>query len=633
MSYVISRSTLGADSDSQFIGNHINTVSGYVSESMNRAAELIDSLQSFSAPSISSFSSNQDISQTDFNSNVDDFTSSLDVTAPIFNSSQHLPVDIPNVDTDLGTIDINDSLEAPKDFYTPIQVQIPNQPVKPNLTAPIAPFIDYSSTTYSSPEITTPNTPELTQIILPDAPEVNIIEFEDLYPHGVPLFNATVPDGAFTYDEREFTDDLLEKIKDVLIKRLDGGTGLNPIVEKAIWDRGRDRESKVFLSSERALLVERGAMGFSRPTGSLMAAMDDLFAELQSKTIELSREIMIKQAEMEQSNLKDAIAQTISLEDALIKQYMAINQRLFEAAKYTRDMFFEIFKAKISQYNTQVEAYKAFIQIYQARLQAESTKIELFKAEVSAKGLLLDFDKNKVGLFEALNNFQRIKVDLFKELYAAEANRIKIEEMKIDLFKSQVDGYSKGIESYSADIQAFSEVIKAQGAKLGVNETQAKIFATRMQSYATQSEANSKRIQLKTSIQELELKKRLAILESHLKQSQVVQTNAQIELDAFRAQNETFNAQVNLARSKADVKATNQRIKLEARKMAADVALANAKLLADTNIASTNAAIEATKGAGQIASNLSASALSALNVSSSFGSSVSLQASDSHSFE
>ncbi|MGV7535365.1 hypothetical protein PJM52_29465, partial [Mycobacterium kansasii] len=74
------------------------------------------------------------------------------------------------------------------------------------------------------------------------------------------------------------------------------------------------------------------ALGFPLPSGVLAGQLADARREYHDKLAELSREIAIKQAELEQSNVKDAIQQGLLLEGQLMDQALKLDQLAFEAA-------------------------------------------------------------------------------------------------------------------------------------------------------------------------------------------------------------------------------------------------------------------------------------------------------------
>src|SRR5690606_11543356 len=119
---------------------------------------------------------------------------------------------------------------------------------------------------------------------------------------------------------------LLKTLQAVLAQRMQGGTGLAPAVEQAIWDRARDRETKTALAAEQDVLRASEGLGFPMPAGVTVSQLERARRDAREKLSTLSRDIAIKQADMEQQNLRESIAQTMQLEDRLLSHSTQLEQ-------------------------------------------------------------------------------------------------------------------------------------------------------------------------------------------------------------------------------------------------------------------------------------------------------------------
>lgn len=166
-----------------------------------------------------------------------------------------------------------------------------------------------------------------------------------------------------------------------------GGTGLNPSVEAQIWQRGRDRVVIDGLRAEAQTLSEFASRGFTLPSGVMAARLQaDRFAQT-TKTQELSRDVAIKQAEIEIENLRFAVEQAI-------KSRM---QAMSAATDYIRAlMSAPDSAARIAALNSEAKArmMSATADMYRARLQRDelAMKIPLTNLQVNAQmqGVNLD---------------------------------------------------------------------------------------------------------------------------------------------------------------------------------------------------------------------------------------------------
>ena len=149
-----------------------------------------------------------------------------------------------------------------------------------------------------------------------------------------------------------------------------GGTGINPAVEDQIWQRGRDRIIAEGARADSQTLIEFSQRGFSLPSG-VMAARLQLNRTTQAKSLqELSRDVAIKQAEIEVENLRFAV-------DLAVKTRL---QALGAASDYLRaimlapDAAFRV--ASVNQ-DAQARLISATADLYRARLQRDEIAMRI----------------------------------------------------------------------------------------------------------------------------------------------------------------------------------------------------------------------------------------------------------------
>lgn len=138
-------------------------------------------------------------------------------------------------------------------------------------------------------------------------------------------------------------------LRTALEARLAGGTGLNSTVETAIWDRAREREAAIAQAQVDEATLQDEALGFDFPTGALNARLEAVGQEYHNKVNGISRDIAIKQADLEQQNLRDAISalqalygfivtQDVEHWKALISQNEATQNYVLQAARINADI-------------------------------------------------------------------------------------------------------------------------------------------------------------------------------------------------------------------------------------------------------------------------------------------------------
>ena len=90
-----------------------------------------------------------------------------------------------------------------------------------------------------------------------------------------------------------------------------GGTGINPAVENQIWQRGRDRVIAEGARADSQTLIQFTQRGYSLPSGAMTKLLQANRFEQLSKLQEQSRDVAIKQAEIELENLRFAVEKVV----------------------------------------------------------------------------------------------------------------------------------------------------------------------------------------------------------------------------------------------------------------------------------------------------------------------------------
>mgnify|MGYP000676898213 CR=1 FL=1 len=189
---------------------------------------------------------------------------------------------------------------------------------------------------------------------------------------------------------------LLEGLRSELQRRLAGGTGLSASVEAAIWDRARSREAESANANVAEVMRTAETRGFSLPSGALAAQLRDAQRTFYGKSAELSRDIAIKQAELEQANVKHALEQGVALEARLIDYANQIEQRTFEAARALADNAIAIYNALVEGYKANLTRYETYASVYKSLMDGERAAVDAYRAQIEAERSKADINKTLV---------------------------------------------------------------------------------------------------------------------------------------------------------------------------------------------------------------------------------------------
>lgn len=566
--------------------------------------------------------------------------------------------DMANIGDALVAIpDVSADLALPSGTLTPISmpdvpvrpdglnVSLPSAPLEPSLdtVAPLelgnaptfsaqSPLVDLAIVPPAPFAETIPDAPLLETVTLPDAVSLDLPSLPGLIglslpgvpSLNVPTFDATVPDaplapdvGTFSFTESAYTSDLLTSLRTMLQTWVEGAaTGIAPAVEMAIWLRGRERESAATNRKLREIRRDFARRGFSKPQGAEAVALADALQEIQHRDAELSREVMVKQAELEQSNRRFAFEQAWQVESGLITYASQIAQRAFEASKFALQIALEVFQARVAQYDSQIKAFGVRAEVFRTQLQAELAKLEIFKAEIEAQKLIGEINTQLVEQYKAQVDAAKARIEVYRVQVEAANVIAGVNRTVIEAYAARVGAYEALVKAKASEYDGYATRVKAEVSKVDVYRAQADAFKAEVDGFAAVVGARSaeKAIELKIK-QEAPIELFKARTEAFRSQASAESERVQAVAMAYRADAEVFTSQVQAQATRAGAEATMF-------KAEADVSVAEGSLrieAARANIAKLVQQVQllsdSVRAGAQVSAQLAAAALSAVNLS------------------
>lgn len=391
----------------------------------------------------------------------------------------------------------------------------------------------------------------------------------------------------------KYASDLLAQLKAAIARRMQGGTGLPAHVEQALWDRARSRETNIAVAKERELQRLSDSLGFPLPTGALVTGLQQVRKEYYDQLSTLSRDIGIKQAELEQENLRQVISEGMQLEGKLIDYSSQMEQLAFEASKTAAQNAVELHNAAVREFEMLLRSYESYagvyktiidgqlakVEVYKARLQAEETKaginkakVEQYKAEVEARMANVEIFRAQVGAAQSLVEVEKTKISAAGEQVRAYVAQINAETSKVEAFKAQVQGETAKAEVYRAKAAALSSrtAAEAEVARVHVSRYQALVQAKSAEwdGYRASLSAEAARIDALA-------RQSSAMLDSYRAEAAAASAEAQAELKHWEASIAQYSAGIQsslqAARINNDAVLTANNARLDAAKVGAQV--------------------------------------------------------------
>ena len=487
---------------------------------------------------------------------------------------------------------------------------------------------------------TAPTLPNINDVAIPDAPNVvlpDAPQFLQLQTHSfggvdlhegwldkldeIPVLSVLQPE-RFNYSPgARYASQLMDNLKAVLNARIQGGTGILPAVEQQIWDRARDRETQIALAREQEVLRGAEALGFPLPSGVLAAQLQDARREYHDKLSGLSRDIAIKQAELEQANLKDSIQQALALESTLLEDCYKLEMLAFEAAKTAADIALSAFNGALEKFKALLAGYQAYAAAYDTLIKAELSKVEVFKAMLSAEQLKADINKSLVDRYKAEIDGRMAAVEIYKARVGAAQTLVDIEKARIEAGGERVKAFVATVNAETAKAELYKIRVTAETAKVDAVEAVARAYGAKVSAQSEKARVEVSKYQALIAAKGLEWDGWKARLQAESARIDASARASSIAADAYRAGAAAAEAQAGafMRRWEADIRQYQA-----GKELVFNVAKANA----DAMIHAKDAKMEANKIALTTSAQQVASAWSAVSATASVGASVS----ETHSY-
>lgn len=216
----------------------------------------------------------------------------------------------------------------------------------------------------------------------PVRPTIQVANLDALFQRLGQITPPEAPITDFTYTDPGYAsilrDPLLQKL---LLDLVNGGYGIEPSDEDALWTRTRDREAQIYAANVEEIRRQAAQGTFAVPQGSMQAQLERAAQEYASKISAASRDIALKRADMYVQARQFTIEKVLASEDQSIGLYNAIQSRALIAAQTEVQMAIALFDAGIKVFQAQIDSVMAQID---APLKVNQQLVALYAADVSA---------------------------------------------------------------------------------------------------------------------------------------------------------------------------------------------------------------------------------------------------------
>lgn len=382
----------------------------------------------------------------------------------------------------------------------------------------------------NSPNVSTPSMGSLFTIALPTFDSQAITDFNSWVKSSLPNISS-YPDDldinniTMTVPQNYFHQTVFLSARDKLNTNIvDGGTMLNGTVETDLFDREKERDEQVLQDSIDKITNQWSKLGWDLPDGMLANMMLGVYNDYNNKRLTTSREISIKQAELEHDGLFKSLEMAIGHEKVYLDNLNNYAIRLFEQQKQTGVFLIEIFKANATKFNDEINLFKEDVNAYGQYILSKKLEIESYIAKLEAQKVIQSVNESTVNVFKAEVEATKLQWDNFKTQVEAVVAQYDAEKTKLMAYKTSADIYIARIDA------------------------EAKRFVSEEEAYKTRTQAWTSGVQGKVAAAEAIIRSSMAINEQLIKeweiQARMKEVEFQAKLEACKTLAQTFSNQI-----------------------------------------------------------------------------------------
>lgn len=593
----------------QIVGGGWYQFQGFAQNAYDLAIEHLESLQEFDVPDVP-------LSLTyDFSTDVGEFVAPLAPTRviPDFEAPDS-PADITITAPELDLSQVPALPSAPQEVvYSP--------PARPDIDLPTAPDVTVTLDELVIPEMAAyvlPDVPTFYELDLPEPPDITIPEFDVERPD---FQEVEIDNAPFVFNEVPYDETQLDAIKAKVNVMLQGGTGLDAATEQALFDRARGRDDILTDKAVNEVYEDFASRGFSEPDGRVAERLNRTRQEAQNRQATTGREIYIQAQTVEIENLRFAVAQGIALEQVSISLHLAVQERAFQTLRYAHEAYIQIINAQIAKANLQATIYQVEASVYRDRIQAELAKAEVYKTEIDAQRLIGEINQQLVQRYVAQLQAINTMADIYRTQLEGVRVQAEINTQRIEAKKAEAQVFVAQVQGYEAAWRGFAAQVEGELGTVRMGEVAAQTYLARINGVQVMNSVAIERQRSGIAIEALKISKLDSSLRKYAADIEAERTRVNAAVAALQADSSVYAAAADVAQAQSATADRALQLNLARTQADVDIQLRRGEITINQTRDRASLLLEALKSAGTISAQLSASSMSAVNLSASISSS------------
>lgn len=513
--------------------------------------------------------------------------------------------------------EIPDGEDAPVFNEAAPVISIGAKPATPNVPAPVPPANPATPIFPVKPDYLLPEVPTFESLNLPTMQALLLPEFQGERP----TLGDLELSQEWSFNPEAYSSQLMTDLQAKISLWLQGGTGLPPSIERALFARSIDRVEEGAARDIQTATEVHSSKGFTEPNGPLNTRVNEVvIANKQARNLK-ENELTIRFHEEELVNIRQALERGIALEGVTVDLHVKEQAMLLDAAKFLRETEIAVINVKVQAFNAQVTLYQADAQVLESLIRAELAKVEIYRAQLEGEKTKGELNLQRVQLYAEQLRGIEILAQFYKTQVEAVGVEVEANRQVILTYQAQVDGYGKRWDAFRSQLDAYRAEIEGQKVRGEIFESQTNAFATRVTAWDRTQQTRFDRERLRTQQHDQSLNVWKGLLE-------LAQFNIQKETSRIASVAQTIDAQARIYQADAAVAtaasaATDRSFELGLRKEESrtSVALKNGEININQAVQLAQLLLRSKETRAQVLGQLSASTMSAINFSAGLSSS------------
>lgn len=483
---------------------------------------------------------------------------------------------------------------VPAFTITPPAVVIPVPPSATLPSAPAQPTV-VSVDIPPDPSPTLPSAPTFGAITLPTPPSLGDLPAFD---QTLPPDDLVIPSTTFAFAEQAYASALKDAYTAKLLNDIEnGGYGIEPADESALWERARQRAEEGARTEIDEIEAAYGARGFEFAPGVLVVASQRARRKAADLVAGANMEIAVKRADLFVANRQFVLSEARQHEAVLIQYHGSVMERALNVQRALLDFAVANFNLVLSRHKARLDAYQAFTSAFGERVRAVLSRLEAYRTEMEGKRIESDIQRAQVSLYEAQLGAVRTIVDIFRVRMEGAKVRSGIERDKIDAYATTVRAYEAQVGAKVSEFQMFRAQIDGELAKVQVFESQNRAYQSQLEGVRTKTDIKLGVLNGSIAVAKNNVDRYVAELRGYEAQLQAQLTTIDALIKKYQGDISMYNVDVGQIRDAYDLNAKLASLEQNERLKTAELKQTQAQLQLQAYVQSRTLSINASNAA------------------------------------